>query len=151
MSDPIDALEAIAGELLANLADDRRRKLAREIAAELRASQQRRIAAQQNPDGTPYAPRKPQLRQQQGRIRRQMFSKLRTARFLKASGTPEAAIVAFTAQVSRIARVHQEGGRDIVNRRTGQQADYPQRQLLGFTDADRALIAEKILEHIGRE
>lgn len=145
------ALEAFASDLLSALAPDARKQLAVDIAAGLRSSQQKRIAAQQNPDGSAYAPRKSPLRQQGGRIRRAMFSKLRTARFLKARGTPNEAIVAFTQQVSRIARVHQDGLRDYVNRRTGLQVEYPQRVLLGLSDADRELILELTVAHLSRE
>lgn len=146
MSD-LPALDAFAADLIAGLEPSARRALAAEIANRLRTSQQKRIAAQQNPDGTPYAQRKPQLRHQKGKIRRQMFAKLRTARFLKAKGTADAAIVAFTAEVSRIARVHQFGLRDRVNK-TGREADYPARELLGITADDEALIAELVADHL---
>lgn len=149
-ADDLAALDAFAADLIAKLEPGARRELAAALAKELRASQQRRIAAQQNPDGSAYAPRKPQLRHQQGRIRRAMFSKLRTARFLKARGTADAAIVGFTEQVSRIARVHQGGLRDYVNRRTGLEVDYPKRELLGYSEQDLARIAEIVVAHLAR-
>ncbi|CAI9409680.1 phage virion morphogenesis protein [Lelliottia amnigena] len=53
-----------------------RRKLAAEIAKELRKSQQQRIKLQKAPDGTPYQARKRQpLRSKSGRIKRAMFQK----------------------------------------------------------------------------
>lgn len=146
----IAALESFAGELLAAMEPAARAELAKRIARELRPSQQQRIAAQQNPDGSAYAPRKTQLRHQKGKVRRQMFGKLRTAKYLKAKGSAEAAVVAFTAEVSRIARVHQLGLRDRVNRKTGLEADYPQRELLGISEADEALIRDLAVEHLAR-
>ncbi len=147
MSD-IDALEAFAADLLASMAPAARSELARRIAKDLRASQQKRIAAQLNPDGSGFAPRKPQLRHKQGQLRRQMFARLRTAKYLKAKGTSEAAIVAFTAEVSRIARVHQFGLRDRVNKKTGLETTYPLRELLGISEADEALIRDLAVEHL---
>lgn len=145
------ALEAFAADLIANLEPSARAELARRIARDLRASQQKRIAAQLNPDGSGFAPRKPQLRQRKGAIRRQMFAKLRTARFFKARGTAEGAVIGFTAAVSRIARVHQFGLRDRVNK-AGLEADYPARELLGITAEDEALIRDLAVAHIaGRE
>lgn len=148
----ISALEAFAADLIAALDPGARRQLATDVAKTLRQRQSQRIAAQQNPDGTPYEPRKPQMRRKQGRIRRTMFAKLRTARYLKAASTPEEAVVRFADNVARIAAVHQGGLRDYVNRRTGLEIDYPKRELLGFSDADIDLVREIILEHIaGRE
>lgn len=144
----LPALEAFAADLLARLEPAARQELARRIARDLRASQQKRIAAQLNPDGSSFAPRKPQLRQQKGKIRRQMFAKLRTAKYLKAKGSTEAAVVSFTTEVSRIARVHQFGLRDKVNRKTGLEADYPERQLLGISEADETLIRDLAVEYL---
>jgi len=96
--------------LLAALSPAGRRRLTMEIAKKLRQQQQQRVKAQKNPDGSPYAKRKPQpLRAKKGRIKREMFAKLRTNRYLKASGNDSAAVVEFTGKVQRIARVHQFG------------------------------------------
>lgn len=144
----IDALETFAADLIASLEPAARQELAKRIATALRTANQRRIAAQVSPDGTPFAPRKPQIRHRKGKIKRQMFSKLRTAKYLKAKGTPNEAIVAFTAEVSRIARVHHLGLRDRVNRKTGLEADYPARPLLGIPADDEALVAELVTAHL---
>lgn len=141
------ALDAFAADLIAALDPAARKELAQRLARELRASQQQRIAAQQNPDGTPYAERKPQLRHRKGKLRA-MFAKLRTAKYLKARATADAALVDFTADVQRIALVHHKGLRDRVNRKTGLEADYPARQLLGISDADEALIRDRVTEHL---
>ena len=47
--------------------------------------------------------------QKQSRIKREMFVKLRTNRYMKANGNDRAAVVEFTGKVQRIARVHQLG------------------------------------------
>jgi phage virion morphogenesis protein len=148
MADNLHALEAWAGSLLAKLEPGERRKLNQEIGRDLRRSQQQRIAAQRNPDGTPYAKRKPrQLRGKTGRIKRQMFAKLRQAKHLKLQSTPNAIAIGFLARAARIARVHQDGLRD---RPAKGMADiqYQRRELLGFTEADLELIRDRLLEHL---
>ncbi|EFD0690968.1 phage virion morphogenesis protein [Citrobacter portucalensis] len=139
--------EKIAG-LIASILPAGRRKLAAEIAKQLRRSQQQRIKQQKAPDGTPYQARKRQpLRAKSGRIKRAMFQKLRTSRYMKASGRNDAAVVEFTGKVQRIARVHQYGLKD----RPGPNSQdilYPERQLLGFTESDSQLIDMLISKHI---
>ena len=124
-----------------------RARLARDVAQALRRSQQQRILTQRNPDGTAYAPRKArQLRGKAGRIkaRAKMFTKLRTARYLKARGTADEAVVSFAGRISRIARVHQFGLRDRAER-GAPDVQYPQRELLGFTDADLEIVRDHLL------
>lgn len=149
MSDDLDALEDWIGPLIERLQPAERRKLARDIARELRKRQAARIKAQKNPDGTPFAPRKPQAREQAGAIRRGvMFTKIRRAKYLKGRGMADAASVGFAGRVARIARVHQYGLRDNVDR-NGPWHDYPERRLLGYSDADRALVRDMVLDRIG--
>lgn len=108
--DELTALENWAAPLLARLQPGERRTLARKIGTELRRSQSQRIGRQQAPDGSPYAPRKQQLRQKSGRVKRaKMFVKLRQAKHFKVTASPNAVSVGFVGRVSRIARVHQEG------------------------------------------
>ncbi len=133
MSELTALQERLAG-LIAGLSPAARRKMASEIAKKLRASQQQRIKRQQAPDGTPYAARKRQpVRSKKGRIKREMFSKLRTNRFMKARGSDSAAMVEFTARVQRMARVHQYGLRDKPSKNTI-EVEYSARKLLGFND-----------------
>ncbi|MBU9847157.1 phage virion morphogenesis protein [Rahnella ecdela] len=136
--------DKLAG-LLASLSPAGRRKMAAEIAKKLRASQQQRIKQQKAPDGTPYAKRKRQpVRGKKGRVKREMFAKLRTARYLKANGSPDAAVVEFVGRVQRIARIHQEGLRDKPNRHS-KPVQYETRPLLGFSTDDRQIIESTIL------
>ena len=118
------------------------------MAQQLRRSQQQRIVAQRNPDGTAYAPRKPRkLRGKVGRIKRQMFTKLRQAAHLKLRSTPDTIAISFMGRVARIARVHQYGLRDRPDRCQA-EVQYERRELLGFTEADLELIRDQLLEHL---
>jgi len=153
MADDLRALEDWAGALLAQLQPAERRKVTGTIARDLRRSQQQRIAAQRNADGTPFAPRKSrqELRAKAGRIKRkrQMFTKLRTARYLRLQSDASTIAIGFAGRLSRIARIHQYGLRD---RPAPGAADvqYARRELLGFTDADLELIRDRLLEHLVR-
>lgn len=149
MTDDLTALESWAAPLLSALTGPQRRALARDVGQALRKSQQERISAQQNPDGSPFAPRKVQTRARQakGRIRRGMFTKLRTARFLKILLDDEGVSVGYTGRTAAIASVHQDGLRDDV-RPGGPSVRYEARRLLGLSDADRQLIADLILKHV---
>ncbi|EMD1303841.1 phage virion morphogenesis protein [Serratia marcescens] len=139
--------DQLAG-LIAGLSVSRRRQLAAEIAKRLRISQQQRIKRQQAPDGTPYAARKRQpIRSKKGRVKREMFAKLRTHRYMKAKGTADEALVEFAGRVQRIARVHQEGLRDRPNRHS-RDVQYEARPLLGFGDVDRQIVEDVITSQL---
>lgn len=149
MSDLTVLQERLAG-LIASLSPAARRQMAAEIAKKLRASQQQRIKRQQAPDGTPYAARKRQpVRSKKGRIKREMFAKLRTSRFMKAKGSDNAAVVEFTGKVQRLARVHQYGLKDRPNRHS-QEVQYPARPLLGFSRDDEQMIEDIIIQHLSQ-
>ena len=153
MADDLTALETWAAPLLAKLQPGERRRLARTIGTQLRRSQDQRIGSQQNPDGSAYAPRRPRrqpLRAKAGRIKRRkdaMFQRIGKAAHLKVKADPAGVAVGFTGRVARIARVHQEGGTDRIDK-AGRTARYPQRELLGFTDADRRLVRDLLIEHL---
>lgn len=116
--------------LLANLEPAARQRMMRELAQELRRNQQQNIRLQRNPDGSGYEPRKVTARTKKGRIKRQMFSKLRTAKYLKTVASADSASVQFEGKVQRIARVHHYGLRDRVSRK-GPEVRYVERNLLG--------------------
>lgn len=59
MTDGLDELERIAGGMLRALSPARRRAILRHMAADLARRNRSRIAAQQQPDGSPFTPRKP--------------------------------------------------------------------------------------------
>ncbi|MDQ9130401.1 phage virion morphogenesis protein [Serratia fonticola] len=130
--------------LIASLSPASRRKMAAEIAKQLRASQQQRIKRLQAPSGTPYASRRQPVRGKKGRVKRAMFAKLRTHRYMKAKGSNDDAAVEFVGRVQRIARVHQEGLRDRPNRYS-QPVQYEMRTLLGFNSEDKEVIRDLLI------
>ena len=134
--------------LIAALSPASRRKLAGEIAKELRKSQQQRIKLQKAPDGSPYQARKRQpLRAKTGRIKRAMFQKLRTSRYMKANGRENSAVVEFNGKVQRIAQIHQYGLKDRPNPHS-RDVQYAERQLLGFSQEDKQLVETLIIKHL---
>lgn len=147
--DELRALEDWAGALLAKLDPKQRRQLNQGIARKLRRSQQQRIAAQKNPDGTPFAPRKARqpLRSKQGRVKQKMFTKLRQARYLKLQSDASNIALGFLARTARLARVHQYGLRDRPGRNSP-DVQYSRRELLGFADTDLEMIRDELLDHL---
>ncbi len=150
MKDELQQVDSWAFALLAKWQPVKQRQLMREIGNALRRSQQQRIVAQQNPDGTPFTPRKPRakpLREKSKRIQhRAMFAKLRTARWLKGESDAHQLSIGFIGPVARLARVHQEGKVDRVAP-GGPRYRYPARGLLGLTQADKEMIRDKLLAH----
>lgn len=150
MSEDLQRLEAWVAPLLQRLKPAERSRLARKVGTAVRRSQQKRIAGQQNPDGTPFARRRntPPRRAKAGRIKRgAMFGKIRQAKHLRVRGSANEAAVGFAGRVSRIACIHQEGRTDSVSK-GGPRVTYARRVLLGFTNADEQLIRELILDHL---
>ncbi|MEZ3415896.1 phage virion morphogenesis protein [Pantoea dispersa] len=131
--------------LINSLSPSARKEMARNIAKKLRASQQQNIKRQQAPDGTPFKPRKTQpVRNKKGRVKREMFAKLRTAKYMKAQGSSDEAVIEFTGRVQRMARVHHYGLRDRPSR-YGKEVQYEARRLLGLSEEDIKTIEEIIL------
>lgn len=201
-------LDQVFADILGGMSPAGRLRTAREVSWMLRQSQSRRIARQENPDGSKFEKRRRKvLRSQAGigfiwngetrRLRNwratkgsrgrmltgfdeergairsfyredieryldinfmqtrkdttkadPMFRRLRTARFLKARADASGATVGYTGVAARIARTHQYGLRDRVNK-SGAVATYPQRQLLGITKADRMAIARSVIDSLG--
>jgi len=147
--DNIHQVEDWLNALLEKLDPAERRKLMRDVAIKLRQQQQQNIRMQKNPDGSGFEPRKASGRAKQGRVKRQMFSKLRTARYMKTRTTADTAEVGFDAKAQRIARVHHYGLRDRV-RKGGPVVTYAKRELLGITDVTESVILNTIIEHLSR-
>lgn len=144
MRDELEVLEEWAGALLAKLKPAERRKLLGQVARDLRRNQQRRIAAQKAPDGTAYAPRKRArggLRGKRGRIRSQMFVKLRTARWMRTEVDAAGVAVGFVGRVGRIARAHQLG-------RATPYGQLPSRKLLGFDSLSNERLIRLFITHL---
>lgn len=145
MMQPLDDWVAA---LLLKLTPAERKAINRRVMYELRRSQARRIAAQQNPDGTPYQPRAGQknLRGKKGKIKRKaMFAKLRTQRHLKVRSDANAIEVGFNGRDAVVAAVHQRGE---VRSSRGRSFTTPKRRLLGLSDDAINALANSYLEHL---
>ncbi|HCD4603788.1 TPA: phage virion morphogenesis protein, partial [Enterobacter hormaechei] len=130
--DDLQRVDDWLAALLANLEPAARNLMMRQLAQELRRSQQQNIRLQRNPDGTAFEARRVTARSKKGRIKRQMFAKLRTTKYLKTAATADSASVQFDGKVQRIARVHHYGLRDRVSGK-GPKIKYSQRRLLGLS------------------
>lgn len=142
--DDLQRVDDWLAALLANLEPAARNRMLRQLAQELRRSQQQNIRLQRNPDGTAFEARRVTARSKKGRIKRQMFAKLRTTKYLKTAATADSASVQFDGKVQRIARVHHYGLRDRV-RRNGPEARYPARRLLGVNDEVETITRDTLL------
>ncbi|MBC3940948.1 phage virion morphogenesis protein [Sphingomonas albertensis] len=150
MTDDLAQIEQLAGALLRKVDAGERRKVLHLMVRSLQRSQAARIARQQDPDGQPYAARKPQpagrLRRK-GTIKRQaMFRKLRNASNLKAGATDTEAWVGFSGRAAQIARVHQEGLNDVPSKGR-KPVRYARRVLLGDTEPERQALLDIALDH----
>lgn len=129
--DNLHEVDAWLDALLAKLEPAERKKMLREVARDMRRIQQANMTAQRAPDGSAWEPRRVSARTKPGRIKRKMFTKLKTAKYLKTKATGDSAEVAFIPAVQRLARVHHYGLRDKVNK-NGVTLIYPERRLLGL-------------------
>ncbi|EEH3380865.1 phage virion morphogenesis protein [Salmonella enterica] len=148
--DELLKVDAWLTALLANLEPAARKRMMRELAQQLRRNQQNNIRLQRNPDGTGYEPRRVTARTKKGRIKRQMFVKLRTSKYLKTAATADSASVEFAGQVQRIARVHHYGLRDRASKK-GQLIKYPVRKLLGVNDLVERDVKNILWEYLSKE
>nr|WP_246872264.1 phage virion morphogenesis protein [Pantoea ananatis] len=137
-------VDAWLDALLAKLEPAERKKMLREVARDVRWIQQANMTAQRAPDGSAWEPRRVSARTKPGRIRRKMFVKLKTAKYLKAKATGDSAEVAFVPAVQRLARVHHYGLRDRVSRR-GITVKYAERPLLGLSERFKNDIYETLI------
>ena len=143
----LSEVDAWLTAMVENLQPAARKKMLRELAQEVRRNQQANIRLQRDPEGQAFTPRKITARSKKGRIKRQMFSKLRTAKYLKASADSSTATVEFIGQVQKVARVHHYGLRDRV-RPNGPTVKYDKRRLLGLNKDSHTRMEEIIMSHI---
>lgn len=129
--DNLHEVDAWLDALLEKLEPAERKKMLREVARDVRRIQQANMTAQRAPDGSAWEPRRVSARTKPGRIKRKMFVKLKTAKYLKTKATGDSAEVAFVPAVQRIARVHHFGLRDKINTR-GKVIKYAERPMLGL-------------------
>lgn len=141
------AVEQLTGALLRSVAPPARRKILTAIARDIRRSQSDRIAAQKEPDGSAFAPRRLKPKKK-GKLRqRRMFAKIRLAKHLRTQATADEATIGFAGPASRIARIHQLG-LDDAPAPGMRKVRYTRRVLLGFTDAELERALDTVLEAV---
>ena len=145
----LQALNEHLGAMLIQLSDAELRKLEMNIARKIRASQKTRITQQQNPDGSAFVPRKKRLRDKKNKIKNKMFNVIKTSKYMRIERTAEGVAIGFMNRVANIARVHQYGLRDRVER-DGPTVKYDARELLGFTPAELDMIELEVLDHLSK-
>lgn len=139
-----DWLEA----LISSLSAPARKEMARNIGRKLRASQQQNIKRQQAPDGTPFKPRKTQpMRSKKGRIKREMFAKLRTAKYMKTQASPNEAVIEFASNVQRMARVHHYELNDPPSQK-GKEVQYEARPLMEINKSSIRIINQIVIDSL---
>ena len=143
-------IEQLCRDLLLRTAAPERARLMRSIGREIRRSQSGRIAAQRDPEGAAFTPRRPKPDRggKKGKLRQQkMFRKLRMAKSLKAGGNGDEIWVGFGGRASRIASIHQGGLSDAPA--PGQpRVRYARRVLLGLTDAEQQRVIDLVTLHV---
>ena len=145
----LDALDHALSDLLSRCSPAASRAALREIMRGLQQRNRERMAANIDPDGKPYAPRRPQrIRDKKGRIRMRtkrgaMFRKLRNTTQIKISdgvGTLD-----FRGS-PRIPEAHHFGLVDRV--RAGLSVAYTARPLIGISEADHEYVRDVLLKHL---
>ncbi|MCH9300373.1 phage virion morphogenesis protein [Pantoea allii] len=142
--DNLHEVDAWLDALLAKLEPAERKKMLREVARDVRRIQQANMTAQRSPDGSAWEPRRVSARTKPGRIKRKMFVKLKTAKYLKTKATGDSAEVAFVPAVQRLARVHHYGLRDRVSKR-GITVKYTERPLIGLNDKAAISLSDTLI------
>lgn len=143
-SDALAALDDWLGTVLQGMSPAKRKRAATKLGQALRRSNLKRITANEEPDGGSMEERKPRL-DRRGRVRRKaggkMFRKLRLARHWRIDARPDSVEISPKGKAG-IAETHHFGKKGFVGRAPDGSkiiARYPQRLLLGFSDADRDL------------
>lgn len=145
----LQALNEHLGALLIQLSDAELHKLEMSIARKIRASQKTRISKQQNPDGSAFVPRKKRIRSKKDKIKNKMFNVIKTSKYMRIERNADGVAIGFMNRVANIARVHQYGLRDRVER-NGPTVKYDYRELLGFTPDELDMIESDVLNHLSK-
>lgn len=125
-----------------------RKGMARRVATDLRASNAKRIRANQTPDGSPMEPRKPR-RDKKRLAQVKMFRGAVKPAYLRKESSAAGATVGFAGAMARIMRVHHDGLRDKVSRDPkSPSVDYPARPVLGLTPDDRSRILDQVVAQL---
>jgi len=151
MSDGIEQVKLAFTDLLKNISKPRRRLLYQQIGRELARNQRRRIKAQQNPDGSPFEPRKKrkQFSKKKGRIKNQlMFKKIVSPSHLKLRYEQEGISLGFYGGDAAIANIHQYGLYSSPSKYKDFKVKYAQRELLGFSEEDIEMVERFVIKAI---
>jgi len=140
-------VDAWLDALLAQLEPSARTKMLREVARDVRRIQQANITAQRAPDGTAWEPRRVTARTKPGRIRRKMFAKLKTTKYLKVRENANQAEISFAPSVQKIAQIHHYGLKERLNSHKF-LVKYPERQLIGFNIESKRILLENLFNRI---
>jgi phage virion morphogenesis protein len=150
MDNDLSRLDEWFGRILAGLSPAERRKAATKLGRELRKANAARIAANIDPEGTPFARRQPR-KDRRGRLRAKqpgkMFKGLRKLKQWKIiPGEDGVEITPATPAADRVASVSQFGETAIVGYKHGKGGSrtpirykYPERRLLGMSPPDERL------------
>lgn len=130
------------------LSDAQMLRLKKTLAQKLRNNQKKRITAQQNVDGSSYAPKKPQRKRKGQRVRKKMMNTIKNAKHMKIEQHKAGFAVGYVGRMAQVAEVHQYGLTARVDAKRGTSAAYPVRELLGISDDDRQMIDEMVLEYV---
>ncbi|MGP5406655.1 phage virion morphogenesis protein [Psychrobacter celer] len=135
------ALPEWATAIASQLDKKQLKKVNRTLAMEMRAVNRDRIRAQTDPDGSRFVdPLKAS--------NNPMFRELTKARHLKFNATSRYAQIGFKGSAAKIARIHHEGQRSTVRPDSSKKFPYPERPLIGVSDADRHIIIRVLRESL---
>lgn len=148
MSAPLEhnmgELESWVALTIARLQPAEQRKLLRKVGQDLRRVNRQRMAAQTDPDGRAWEPRKEYGRTRRGRPK-QMMRKLRQAKRLRVEVSDSLIRIGWRGHDSYLASVHHFG---LTQRLQFGLAHYPERPLLGITEGDAQMIRTSLLQHL---
>jgi len=140
LSEINDALSA----MVERLSPRNRRTLLLRLATILKGQNQKRMAAETDPEGLPWTERKNPPRKGKNK---KMMAGLR--KVMKASATSTSAKVGFTGYAGKIARVHHYGLMAAVSK-GGPRIRYEMRELIGIADEDKELLEAAILDYLSK-
>lgn len=153
-SDALAGFDEFFGRILANLSPAARRRASRKLGQALLRANLKRIAANEEPDGSSMEERKPRL-DARGRVRRRaggkMFRRLRLMRQWRIDAQADSVEISPRGG-DKVAAVHHFGLRGFVGKGPDGKkifTRYPERRLLGFSPDDQKLaldIAAELIE-----
>lgn len=120
------------------------RKVNRALAVEMRKVNRERIRSQIDPEGRRF------IKPLQAK-NNPMFREITKARHLKFNATSRYAQTGFRGNAAHIARIHHEGRLSQVRPDSPKKYPYPERPLLGISDADKHIITRVLREQLTQD